>query len=226
MNQHAEVTGLLPTSCGSEMSDHLKSGAATNELLLENARLRSKLDQLTYGEGDDGNGCYFTDKLIEQMTLTQENVYFSESCEWESSESLTIGDLIAPRFKPLDLAMATDDEVEQSLRVLIKELVDVGQYIVHAGHLSDRRLYCLIVKDVLTMYAREIENPSVSYWFCCFHTDNSFLENDDSLWLSYYADDSQRLEWARSHRGQPLPPKLVPPHVRDYMPPPPDFSLN
>lgn len=194
--------------------------ATTEELLAENARLRDEVDQLTYGMGDYGDGTYLPDHSQRQLTLTQENDYFKATKDWEVSPLKTLGDLLAPRFKPIDLAMATDAQVELSLRVLVDELQRVGQNVVCADHLSDRRLYCILVKNVLSVLVKDLRRRTPCLWYCCFHSESGILSPDDvSLYLKYYASDEERAIWKRRHPESSLPPKETAPHPRSFLAP-------
>ena len=68
-------------------------------------------------------------------------------------------------------------------------------------HLTDRELYCLIVRDILPSPEKKIDNSS-SY----LHWDCSDASGDAQLWLRYYATAEEREQWADDFGG------VLPPH--------------
>ena len=75
-------------------------------------------------------------------------------------------------------------------------------------HLSDRQLYCLILRDILPSPEKKLDLPR-NY----LHWHFLDLEAQPETWLAYYASDEERDAW-RLETGQALPPRRNPPHPR------------
>ena len=79
----------------------------------------------------------------------------------------------------------------------------------YADHLSDRELYCLIRRDILPAAIKQVDLPD-NY----FHWDCSACESEDAtIWLTYYASEAERQQWAMETEGD-VPPRAVPPYPR------------
>ena len=83
-----------------------------------------------------------------------------------------------------------------------------GIVLDFTDHLSDRELYCMIYRDILP--AREKKLDNVKRYL---HWDCTGPNGDPDVWLTFYASDEDRDDWAESY-GQPLPPRRTPPYTR------------
>jgi hypothetical protein len=80
-------------------------------------------------------------------------------------------------------------------------------------HLSDRQLYCLLMRDILPVYQKKISGPRhFLHWHC-------LDDNDMDCWLTYYASDDERDLWAEGSEND-LPPRESPPVPSTNAPPP------
>ncbi len=193
---------------------------SSSEALFENAYLRYYYEKVTKGECD-GDGRIFADG---QLSLDRENIYLRDNIDMEELNQKPIFELFDPPFEPIDVRTATGEEVEASLRTLVQCLTAINQHVVFAAHLSDRRLYDLLVNGVQT---KEVRQAGVQYWYCCFHTETEELKEEDlTVWLTYYANAYQRELWQIRHPNEFLPYPQVPPYERDYLPADPDPSLT
>jgi hypothetical protein len=75
-------------------------------------------------------------------------------------------------------------------------------------HLSDRQLYCLILRDILPSPEKKLDLPR-NY----LHWHFLDVESQPEIWLAFYASEEEREMWA-AETGQPLPPRQDPPHPR------------
>lgn len=112
-----------------------------------------------------------------------------------------------PDEKTLD-----DAEVHRVLWLVIEGMADLGMFIDSTDHLSDRDLYrylaeALLVETVLTGSAgAEFISPI-----------GSGSDEDNDIFLRYYADDADRKMWGDD--GFTIPPHEPPPFDRDRLMP-------
>jgi hypothetical protein len=170
-----------------------------DELLL-NARLRDELEP-------------FLDESVHildcrRLPTSDENEFLAQMLAWERAPVLPI----AKWFQP-ELTLPTPDQLSDAqLRKLLQETIERlnAQRIVldFTDHLSDRQLYCLIMRDILPSPEKKLDLPrNYLHWH--------FLDNEaqPEVWLMYYASDEEREAWAEE-TGQPLPAKQKPPYPR------------
>ena len=110
-------------------------------------------------------------------------------------------------------ALPPDDEAElrAKLQELIEEMFEIGIVVDSIDHLSDRDLYRYLVDDVL-LVEMMLSTSVGGHWNVSPIGGGSDEDND--IYLRYYADDEDRESWRREF-GDPLPPKEEPPYGRD-----------
>ena len=207
-----------PTSNGPNMNNRLENDGSGASLLLINSRLRDEYDECLHGVGEmaDGKGGLWIDRAKRPTPLAKENRYLREMRDWEKAPTTEIGNLVADYVRPIDLATATDAEVERALRDLVAALCDAGHRVVCAEHLSSRRLYSLIVTGILKRQAKVLAKGQFVEWFCCFHTETQVLDlNDFQIYFRYYAEESEKEHW---NKETPVPKRIAPPYRRPYLP--------
>jgi hypothetical protein len=170
-----------------------------DELML-NARLRDELEP-------------FLDESVHildcrRLPTSDENEFLAQMLAWERAPVLPI----AKWFQP-ELVLPPPDQItDQQLRTLLSETIErlYSQRIVldFTDHLTDRQLYCLILRDILPSPEKKLDLPR-NY----LHWHFLDVESQPEIWLAYYASDTERDLWA-SETGQPLPPRRQPPHPR------------
>lgn len=104
-----------------------------------------------------------------------------------------------PDEPPLD-----DQELHAKLWEVIEAMGDLGLLLDSTDHLTDAELYRYLVSEALlekTLLPGEDES---GFW--CISPVGSGSEEDQAIYLAYYADDDERAEWHREW-GDPLPPK-------------------
>jgi hypothetical protein len=170
-----------------------------DELLL-NARLRDELEP-------------FLDESVHildcrRLPTSDENEFLAQMLAWERAPVLPISKWFQP-----ELALPPPDQLtETQLRKLLNETIErlYSQRIVldFTDHLSDRQLYCLIMRDILPSPEKKLDlRRNYLHWH--------FLDDEmqPEIWLMYYASDEEREGWAEE-TGQELPAKQKPPHPR------------
>lgn len=181
-----------------------RAGAA----LWENAILREKTKE------------YLDEKAFRRIrfaSLEEENEYLRDSYLWESAPILPIKDWMDASWRPLNLSTATEAEIASATLDLLERLRRLNQEIWRADHLSNRRLYDLIVHCILPCELKRVPSPrSPNVWNFEFYTEGAFLDaSDDSIWLTYYATAEERRLWALEHNAAP-PQHQTPPHARRF----------
>jgi hypothetical protein len=160
------------------------------ELLLRNARLRDELEP-------------YIDESVQlvhfrQMNLSEENSFLESMLAWERAPALPISAWFAPELN-LPMPSALDEDVLVDLLFdTIDRLFSVRVVLEMTEHLSDRELYSLIVRDILPACEKKVDLPGNYLCWRCLD------ESDDETWLTYYATETERLQWLESNEG-PLP---------------------
>jgi hypothetical protein len=103
-----------------------------------------------------------------------------------------------------------DEALHKKLWEVINGLATLRVFLEQTNHLSDREMYSHLWTDALNEFTYDMSGakdgashlPLLSY-------------EDEAQYLSYYADDMQREEWAVDNPGETLPPKLPPVVNRD-----------
>ena len=170
-----------------------------DELLL-NARLRDELEP-------------FLDESVHildcrRLPTSDENEFLAQMLAWERAPVLPISKWFDP-----ELILPPPDQLDdQRLRTLLTQTIErlYSRRIVldFTDHLSDRQLYCLILRDILPSPEKKLDLPR-NY----LHWHFLDVESQPEIWLAYYASDDERELWA-SETGQPLPPRHQPPYPR------------
>lgn len=160
------------------------------ELLLHNARLRDELEP-------------YIDESVQlvhfrQMNLQEENSFLESMLAWERAPALPIScwslpELVLPRPSSLD-----DDLLDALLADSIDRLFSVRVVLEMTDHLSNRQLYTLIYRDILPACEKKVDLPGNYLCWRCVD------ECDQETWLTYYATESERLQWLETNLG-PLP---------------------
>lgn len=119
---------------------------------------------------------------------------------------------------PDDDAALSDEAIAAKLSEIAKALFTYGMVLEQTDHLSDRELYRWLVADIL----REetiLSTDGLSTWHVSPIGGGS--EEDNEIYLRYYADDEDRARWQRDF-GEALPAKEQRPYDRDRFLPPYD----
>ncbi len=158
-------------------------------------------DELAFFESEE-----MSQDLKEQFW---EHVVAFEEAEWVTSfELLEQGGMELPAPDALD-----DSQLTTKLWEVIRGMAMLRMFLYNTDHLSDRELYEELWHEVL----RE-ENPDmpVNENSAC-HIDlvGSGSEEDNELYLRYYADEEDRQLWAKDWPDDDVPKHETPPYDRD-----------
>jgi len=146
----------------------------------------------------------------------QTNMEAFEQAPWgQTFEVLLDSGISLP--PPAELA---DTELTAKLWEVINALALLGAFLEHTDHLNDRELYTLLWDDILR---EETVFPSSEPHLVC-HIDiiGSGSEQDNAVYLKYYAGEDDRSLWARDYPDEPLPSRERLPFDRDRHLPKPD----
>jgi hypothetical protein len=169
--------------------------------LMRNAELRDELER------------YFDESIarvnVQQLTLAAENDFLASMLAWEQAPVLPIYRWFEPELRPPRPDVLDDEDLHAILSELILKLFERRIVLDFTDHLSDRELYCLILRDILPAREKKLDWPkSFLHWDC------TGPNGDPDVWLRYYASDEDREEWSETYR-QPLPPSERPAYPRD-----------
>jgi hypothetical protein len=167
------------------------------------AKLRAELEKL--------GG---TTTSLESMPADMEEEFLRHVLEYETAEPITLYRLLENAAvqipAPTDLHDAT---LSTKLLEIIHKLASLGAYLLHTNHLSDRALYEYLYHDGLREEAVLFpENPSYAY---IIDLTGSGSDEDNQIYLKYYADEEHRKQWALDWPDDPMPDHENPPYDRD-----------
>lgn len=105
-----------------------------------------------------------------------------------------------------------DESLRAKLWEVINGMASIGMYLESTDHMSDRELYRYLVTDQLCEETILLLEGSDGGW----HVSpiGGCSEEDNEIYLRYYADDDMRQHWQSSF-NEPIPPKEKPPWDRD-----------
>jgi len=188
-----------PLPIGIAMPARNHHSAEVDELLL-NARLRDELEP-------------FLDESVHildcrRLPTSDENEFLEQMLAWERAPVLPIAQWFQPALVLPHPDRLSDVELSKLLTETIAKLYSQRIVLDFTDHLSDRQLYCLILRDILPSPEKKLDLPR-NYLHWHFLDD----EAQPEIWLMYYASDEEREAWGEES-GQALPPKKKPPYPR------------
>ena len=151
---------------------------------------------------------------LESMPADMEEEFLRHVLEYENAEPISLLQLLNNSGLQVVAADELDDE---TLTTKLKEIIDrmalLGAYLIHTDHLSDRALYEYLYHDGLREEAVLFpENPSYAYMI---DLTGSGSDEDNRVYLKYYADEKYRRDWANDWPDDRLPDHEDPPFDRD-----------
>jgi len=163
------------------------------ELLMQNARLRDELEP------------FWDDSVmavdLDGMPTDLENLYLSSLLAWERAPVLPIAQWFNPPLELPPPEQMGDTELGIRLDRVIRQLHEQNVLLESTGHLSDRQLYRLILRDILPAQEKRLLHPDAGIRWQCYDP----IE-DEETWLRYYATAGEREDWA-NETGLKLPPR-------------------
>jgi hypothetical protein len=151
---------------------------------------------------------------LESMPADMEEEFLRHVLEYETAVPISLFVLL--QNAGLDVP-APDTLKEDQLAIKLKELIErmasLGAYVLHTNHLSDREFYDYLYNDGLREEAVLFpENPSYAYMI---DLTGSGSDEDNQIYLKYYADEEHRRQWAHDWPDDPMPEHKDPPFDRD-----------
>jgi len=151
---------------------------------------------------------------LEAMPADIEEEFLRHVLEYETAEPISLfrwlensGFEIPPPEK-LDAVALT-----LKLKEIIERMASLGAYLLHTNHLTDHELYEYLYNDGLREEAVLFpENPGYAYML---DLTGSGSEEDNQIYLKYYADEEQRKQWALDWPDDSMPKHEEPPFDRD-----------
>jgi hypothetical protein len=169
-------------------------------------KLKQQAEEFTTGQ-------MLSDKLGDYPTEVEEqfwkNVVAFEQATWSQPfQVLTESGISLPSPDELD-----DTELKTKLWEVINALALVREYLDHTDHLSDRELYAQLWYDSL----REamVLHPDDANFACHIDIIGSGSEEDNNIYLKYYADEDERNRWAKEWPDERVPNQEQLPFDRD-----------
>jgi hypothetical protein len=151
---------------------------------------------------------------LESMPPDMEEEFLRHVLEYENAEPISLLRLLensgmhVPSPDQFD-----DDSLTIKLKEIIERMASLGAYVLHTNHLSDRALYEYLYHDGLREEAVLFpENASYAYMI---DLTGSGSEEDNQIFLKYYADENYRQQWASDWPDDNIPDQEDPPFDRD-----------
>lgn len=151
---------------------------------------------------------------IEDMPADLEEEFLKQVLAYETAESITLSQWLANSGMQVPSPKMLDDaSLSIKLMEIIQRMASLGAYLLHTNHLSDRELYQYLYDDALREEATLFpENPSYAYMI---DLTGSGSDEDNQIYLKYYADADWRKRWAEDWPEDPIPEHEDPQFDRD-----------
>jgi hypothetical protein len=168
--------------------------------------LQHRAHELTGGEMIAGGAAESPPEVREQFW---EHVLAWEEAPWTTDFlQLQEAGIALPAPDTLD-----DDQVSMKLWEVIDQLARRRVFLSQTDHLSDRELYQLLWSDTLHEDTKDMVMDESSA--CHIDLLSSGSEEDNQLYLKYYADDEERERWRQDYPEDSIPDHVDPPYDRD-----------
>ena len=171
------------------------------DLILQNAKLRDEIEPYM------DESVYLVD--LDRMTVNRENEFLRSLLDWEKAPVLPIAKWFEPELALPHHQQLDDPQLRTRLYETIKKLHQKRIVLEFTGHLSDRQLYCLIIRNILPAQEKRVSLEGTWLRWQCID-----IVEDEESWLRFYANDEERHNW-QTENLLPLPPRQQPPFERD-----------
>jgi hypothetical protein len=115
-----------------------------------------------------------------------------------------------------------DEELTAKLWEIIQKLALLHVFIEQTDHLSDRELYAHLWTESLREETKSLSLAANAA--CHIQPLGGCSEEDNLLYLKYYADDDFRRHWQKDWPSDPIPAHEDPPYDRDRLLPRPNYD--
>lgn len=107
----------------------------------------------------------------------------------------------------------TESELQEKLLSLVRGLAGMRIFLINTDHLSDQQLYQFLLEEILDHPIAQV--PFEDDCGCVVDVVGLEVQEDPVSWLTYYASNRERMEWAKQNPGKQLPIPLPAPYARD-----------
>ena len=177
--------------------------------------LKRRAEELGAGQMEVGN--------LDGCTAETEEAFWKQVVDYEEAPWTT-------HFQQLENAGVSlpppdslkDEQLTAKLWEVIQKLALLHVFIEQTDHLSDRELYTRLWTDILKEETKALPLAANS----AYHIQllGSGSEEDNLLYLKYYADDDWRRHWHEDFPSDPIPVHENLPYDRDRSLPKPDYD--
>lgn len=169
------------------------------------AKLREELEKL------GGSSMSF-----EAMPADLEEEFLRHVLEYETTAPISLYRLLENSGLEIPGPETLDNHaLTMKLKEIIDKMAGLGAYLLHTNHLNDRELYEYLYNDGLREEAVLFpENPSYAYMI---DLTGSGSDEDNQVYLKYYADEEHRRQWAFDWPDDVMPEHEDPPFDRDRL---------
>jgi hypothetical protein len=179
----------------------------------EPATLAERIDALRQEAANICGGELLWGKT-DHFPLEIEEIFWRQLIAYESAELVEPFTLLLRAGVPLPPPpLLSELQLPDTLWELIYSLASIGCYLENTDHLSDRELYTSLWEDLL----REptILFPENHNFACHLDLIGSGSEEDQQIYLQYYACEETRRHWLETLPHHHLPPRRPRPWDRD-----------
>jgi hypothetical protein len=177
--------------------------------------LKRRAEELVGGEMKTGE--------IEPTPPEIEEEFWKQVVEYEEAPWTT-------HFKQLERAGVSmpapdtlnDQEVTAKLWEVINKLAQMRVFLEDTDHLSDRELYTTLWSDDLREETKDVVLDQDSA--CHYQLLSGGSDEDNQIYLKYFADEKWRNDWHRDWPDDPMPNAEDPPYDRDRLLPQPTYG--
>ena len=151
---------------------------------------------------------------LEAMPADLEEEFLRQVLEYETAEPISLFRMLENSGLEIPASETLDDQsINQKLMEIIERMASMGAYLLHTNHLSDRQLFDYLYDDGLREEAVLFpENANYAY---VLDLTGSGSEEDNQVYLKYYADEQHRRQWAQDWPDDVIPEHEDPPFDRD-----------
>jgi hypothetical protein len=148
------------------------------------------------------------------MPADLEEEFLRHVLKYEHAQPITLLQLLKNAGLDVPAPDDLDDgELTAKLWEIIERMSSLGAYLLHTNHLSDRQLYAHLYNDSLCEEATLFpEDPGYAYMI---DLTGSGSEEDNQIYLKYYADENYRRQWRKDWPDDVIPDHEHPPFDRD-----------
>jgi hypothetical protein len=115
-----------------------------------------------------------------------------------------------------------DQDLTAKLWEIIQKLALLQVFIEQTDHLSDRELYTLLWTETLREETKALPLAANSAYHIQLLSSGS--DEDNFLYLKFYADEDWRRQWHKNFPKDPIPKHEDPPYDRDRLLPRRDYG--